>query len=151
MTGSRESELKQAANILMDARRTLEVIDDLPEHLRPVDTNEFYAVQDILGVAYGEIGGWKIGAPTADATPLFAPMPKAWIAPDGSTLSGSQWRFRGLEAEIAFLVGEDLPASETPYSREEVLAAMTSCHPAIEVLETAFRDPANAYTQLCPG
>lgn len=74
---------------------------------------------------------------------MFAPMPKEWMAPSGSVLSGERWRYRGLEAEIAFLVGEDLPPRpERPYSREEVLEAMASCHPAIEVLETAFVDPA---------
>ena len=144
MTGSREADLRQAANMLLDARRTLETIEDLPEQHRPKDADEFYAVQDLVAEAYGEIGGWKIGAPNPEATPLFAPMPAAWIAASGSTLSGSQWRFRGLEAEIAFLVGEDLPPNERPYTREEVLSAMASCHPAIEVLETAFHDPAKA-------
>ncbi len=144
MTGSREAELENAANALLDARRSLKFIDDLPERLRPADTDEIYAVQDMVAAAYGEIGGWKIGAPTSDATPLFAPMPAAWIAPSGSTLSGSQWRFRGLEAEIAFLIGHDLPPREMEYTREEVLAAVESCHPAIEVLETAFSDPEKA-------
>ncbi|HZL25792.1 MAG TPA: 2-keto-4-pentenoate hydratase, partial [Acidobacteriaceae bacterium] len=59
----------------------------------------------------------------------------------GTTLSGERFMFRGLEAEIAFLVGEDLPPRATPYTREEVLAAMASCHPAIEELESAFVDP----------
>jgi 2-keto-4-pentenoate hydratase len=80
---------------------------------------------------------------------MYAPMPLAWIAATGSTLVGERWRYRGLEAEIAFLVGQDLPPrlSQTgaqPYTRDEVLAAMASCHPAIEILEPAFTDPAQA-------
>ncbi len=141
MTGTRESELMQAANLLLDARRTLRTIEDLPETLRPVDVPEVYAVQDMVAGSFGEIGGWKIGAPTPEATPLFAPMPSAWIAANGSTLSGERWRFRGLEAEIAFQVEQDLPPRAEPYSRDEVFSAMASCHPAIEVLETAFEDP----------
>ena len=143
MTGNRENDLEAAANLLLDARRTNTPIADLPEALRPTNLEEVYAVQDAIAEAYGEIGGWKIGAPTPEATPLFAPMPAVWIAPGGSTLSHNR-RFRGLEAEIAFLVGEDLPPRATPYSREEVVAAMASCHPIIEVLEPGLSDPFKA-------
>jgi len=144
MTGEREAQLLEAVNILLDARRTQAPIADLPAELTPVDMTEVYFVQDRIAAAFGEIGGWKIGAPNAEATPLFGPMPLAWMAPSGSTLSGNRWRYRGLEAEIAFLVGEDLPSRATPYTREEALAAMASCHPVIEVLESAFVDPALA-------
>ena len=139
MTGLREQELTAAADALLDARRTGKTIAELPENLRPVDVAEVYFVQDKVAAAYDEIGGWEIGAPNAEATPLFAPMPKSWIAASGSLLTGN--RYRGLEAEIAFLVGEDLPPRETPYTRAEAVAAMASCHPVIEVLESAYGDP----------
>jgi 2-keto-4-pentenoate hydratase len=132
----------RAAAPLLDARRTHTPITQLPEDLRPVDMPGIYAVQDAVAAAFGEVGGWKIGAPTAEATPLFAPMPAAWISASGSMLGGPRWRYRGLEAEIAFLVGQDMPPRELPYTREEALDAMQSCHPAIEVLESAFVDPA---------
>ena len=144
MTGPRENILLQTVSTLLDARRTNNPLADLPADLIPTDISEVYFVQNAVAAAFGPIGGWKIGAPAPDATPLFAPMPAAWIAPSGSTLSGSRWRYRGLEAEIAFLVGQDLPPRTQPYSREEALAAMASCHPAIEVLESAFIDPAKA-------
>jgi 2-keto-4-pentenoate hydratase len=144
MTGSREATLIDAIGVLLDARRTGHTIEDLPAVLQPTDMTEVYFIQNALAAAFGQIGGWKIGAPNAEATPLFAPMPASWIAPSGSTLSGSQWRYRGLEAEIAFLVGEDLPPRPAAYTREEALAAMASCHPAIEVLESAFTDPTKA-------
>jgi 2-keto-4-pentenoate hydratase len=142
MTGAREAQLTQVVDTLLDARRTATPITDLPAELVPTDIAEVYFVQDKLAAAYGEIGGWKIGAPTPEATPVFAPMPLAWIAASGSTLKNI--RYRGLEAEIAFLVGQDLPPRATPYSREEVVAAMASCHPAIEVLESAYVDPTQA-------
>jgi len=134
MTGVREQQLMAAADALLNARRTGQTLTDLPAELQPTDIAEVYFVQDNVAAAFGEIGGWKIGAPNAEATPLFAPMPKAWMAPSGSTLTGNH--YRGLEAEIAFLVGQDLPPHATPYTREEAVAAMASCHPVIEVLET---------------
>ena len=143
MTGERENQLIEAADLLLDARRTGEPIEDLPEALQPKDLDEAYALQDRIAEAYGEIGGWKIGAPTAEATPLFAPMPLAWIARDGAVIGGMR-RYRGLEAEIAFLMGADLPSRATPYSSEEVASAIASCHPAIEVIESGLLDPLKA-------
>jgi 2-keto-4-pentenoate hydratase len=141
MTGTREAVLLNAANTLLEARRAAAPIADLPPELQPADIPEVSFIQDAIAAAYGPVGGYKVGAANAEATPLFAPMPAAWIAPSNSELGG---RYRGLEAEIAFLVGTDLPPREQPYSREETLAAMASCHPAIEVLESAFVDPTQA-------
>jgi 2-keto-4-pentenoate hydratase len=144
MTGSEENKLVTAANALLDARRTGHTLADLPAALQPASVDEALAIQDFIAPAFGPIGGWKVGAASPGAEPLFAPMPAAWIAANGALLAGSHWRYRGLEAEIAFLVGRDLPAraaGQPPYTRDEVLAAIASCHPAIEVLESGFTDP----------
>lgn len=117
---------------------------DLPEDLRPTTLEEAYFIQDRMSWAYEDIGGWKIGAPSPDAAPSFAPMPAAWISCSGCQMRGLTHRYRGLEAEIAFCMGKDLPPRDKPYSREEVMAAIASCHPAIEVLETGLVDPAQA-------
>ena len=139
LSGARESVMMQAANTLADARRTQTPILDLPIDLRPATLEEAYAVQDTLAETYGEIGGWKVGAPSPDATPLYAPMPRSGIAEGGAVVRGK--RYRGLEAEVAFLLGKDLPARASAYSRDEVFAAIASCHPAIEILESALTDP----------
>ena len=55
MTGSRENQLLQAADLLLDARRTGNRLSDLPEALRPVDIDEVYFVQDRLAFSYGAI------------------------------------------------------------------------------------------------
>lgn len=136
---ARRSVLTDTVNLLLDVRRTKRSLVDLPEEGRPASEAEAYFIQDEVTLAYGAAGGWKVGAPSADATPLFAPMPKIWIAASGACVRGL--RYRGLEAEVAFMLGEDLPQRSTAYSREEVGAAIASCHPAIEVLESAFEDP----------
>jgi 2-keto-4-pentenoate hydratase len=141
MNGAQQRQMMNAVNLLLDARRTNKPIADLPVDLRPETLEEAYFVQDKLSWAYEAVGGWKVGAASADATPMFAPMPAAWISCSGCEMRGRTHRYRGLEAEISFLMGQDLPPRETPYSREEVLGAIDSCHPAIEVLETAFVDP----------
>ena len=144
MNGAQQRQLISAADMLLDARRTGTSIADLPQDVRPTTLDEAYFIQDRMALAYEDIGGWKVGAPSADATPLFAPMPANWMGPSGCVLRGITHRYRGLEAEIAFLIGDDLPPRDTPYSREEVLDAVESCHPAIEVIESGITDPLSA-------
>jgi 2-keto-4-pentenoate hydratase len=137
-----EDRLRQAAELLLQARRTTVPIADLPEGLRPRSLDEAYFLQDTIALALGKIGGWKVGVPNADATPVFGPMPlMGGFANSGDVLSETFRRMRGLEAEIAFCFGQDLPPRQEPYTRGEVIAAIGSCHPAIEILETAYADP----------
>lgn len=149
MTGAREKDLITAADMLVDARRTGMPIADLPKEIQPSTLDEAYFIQDKMSWIYEEIGGWKVGAPSPDAIPSFAPMPKAWISCNGCELRGPSHRYRGLEAEIAFCMGSNLPPRDLPYSREEVIAAIASMHPALEILETAFIDPSLATKLSC--
>lgn len=137
--------LRQTAEILLQARREVSPIAALPEELAPRDLDESYAVQSLMAEALGLVPGWKIGAPSPDAMPLFSPMP-AWggFSPSGAHVSEHFRRVRGVEGEIAFLIGKDLPPRATPYTREEITAAIASAHPAIELLESAFEDPDKA-------
>jgi 2-keto-4-pentenoate hydratase len=48
---------------------------------------------------------------------------------------------RGIEAEVAFRIGADLPPRGSAYSRAEVVDAIAAAHPAIEVLESRFVNP----------
>jgi 2-keto-4-pentenoate hydratase len=141
LAGDDKDRLYQAAEMLLEARRTLQPMDDLPPRLRPKTLEEAYYVQDVMLEALGAVGGWKVGAPTPEAPPLYAPMPLDNFARSGDRIAIPYRRMRGVEAEIAFLMGEDLPPRSTPYSRQEVVEAIASCHPAIELLESALLDP----------
>lgn len=133
--------MHKAAEILLTARRQVMPIHELPIKLRPHTLDEAYLLQDIVALAMGPIGGWKIGAASPDATPAFSPMP-LWggFAHSGGRIAPSFKRMRGVEAEIAFYLCKDLPRRAEPYTREEVVAAIGSVHPAIELLESAYFD-----------
>lgn len=132
----------QASEILLKARRELDPIVELPAELRPNSLQEAYALLDIVANALGTIGGWKVGAPNPEATPAYGPIPLlGGFAQSGQRLSPHMRRYRGVEAEIGFLIGKDLPRRATPYTREEIIAAIASAHPAIELLEAAYIDP----------
>lgn len=132
----------KAAELLLQARREVMPIHELPVKLRPHTLDEAYSLQDIVGQAMGPVGGWKVGAPAPDATPVFSMMP-LWggFARSGDRVSAAFKRLRGVEAEIAFLLGKDLPRRVEPYSIKEVTEAIAGAHPAIEILESAYFDP----------
>jgi 2-keto-4-pentenoate hydratase len=131
-----QARLQSTADQLLAARRGT-ALTELPADLKPRTIEEAYLVQDRMAAAQGDICGWKVGGPIG-TTPLFGPMPQAGFTKDGRVLANPYQRLRGVEAEIAFLVGKDLPPRAAPYTREEVTDAMASCHPAIEELEAAF-------------
>jgi 2-keto-4-pentenoate hydratase len=145
ITPFEDDRMRQAAEVLLKARRTAEPINDLPAGLRPNSLEEAYDLQDLIAEALGTVGGWKVGAPSPEATPLFGPMPLlGGFARSGDLLASGFRHLRGVEAEIAFLVGRDLPPRDQPYTREEIANAIASAHPAIELLESAYEDPDKA-------
>lgn len=137
-----EDRMYAAAELILRARRECIPIHSLPEKLRPANLDEARTLQEIVAVALSPLGGWKVGASAPHATPLCSPIP-LWggYAQSGQTISRNFRRLRGVEAEIAFHLGHDLPRRPQPYTRDEVAAAIASAHPAIEILESAFVDP----------
>ncbi len=127
---------RDAAEMLRAARAGTPIAV-LPEALRPTDQAGAYAIQH-AGMAGVAIGGWKVGAPGPVAPCLCAPMPASGIQASPARIAGG--RLRGVEAEVAFRLGADLPPRGTPYSRAEVIAALATAHPVIEVLEAAYAD-----------
>jgi 2-keto-4-pentenoate hydratase len=149
ISAARETELASAAELLLEARRAATPFADLPASLAPSSLEEAFFVQDTMYRDLEPTGtegarAWKVGAPAPDATPLFGPMISAWIGESPALLGEPRHRLRGLEAEIAFLIGKDLPPRTAPYSREEVIDAIASCHPAIEELEAGLTVPSQA-------
>ncbi len=113
----------------------------LPTVLVPVDEAHAYAVQHRISAGLGAIGGWKVGAPGPDGAPNCAPLPATGIMPSPARLPAGQFTLRGVEAEISFRLGADLPPRDEPYGRAEIIAAIAYCLPAIEVLESRFTNP----------
>ncbi len=127
-----------AARAFLEARRTRRWLDALPEGGRPSTDAEAYAIQDRVAAELGPVGGWKVGAATPDAAPFRGPIQSDTIFPDGARLSANGLHVIGVEAEIAYRFVRDLPPRARPYERDEVLAAIGSLHPVIEILDTRF-------------
>ena len=115
---------------------------DLPVALRPCDADQAYAVQDAVVRERGEIAGWKVGAASPQALPARAALTRdsVFVAPAGQALHlpAAGFAVMGVEAELVYELGADLPERATSYSAGEVLAAMASVRAAIEVCDTRF-------------
>ena len=129
-----------AARLLLSARRDLtQRLHSLPEAIRPKTEAQAYLIQRAIMDDLGGIGGWKVGSPNPDGPVTCAPLPAAAIQDSPATITGSD---RLVEAEIALRLAHDLPPRDQPYARAEVLAAIASAHPAIEVLQSRYLDVA---------
>ena len=122
---------------LLEARCERRQIAVPDERLGSAD--EVYAIQDGVLAGIGPIGGWKVGAASPSAEPACAPLPVTLVAPGPITVPAGSFAHLGIEAEIAFRIGADLPAREEPYTREETIAAVAAAVPAIEIVDSRWK------------
>lgn len=136
----------EAARLLWRCRQAGEVIDALPEALRPRDAAAGHAIQAALPEVAGQPAvGWKIAATSAAGQahiqvdgPLAGRILAGFVEPMGATLSLFGNRMRVVEPEFAFRLGADLPPRAAPYALAEVLAAVASLHPAFELPDSRY-------------
>ncbi|HYD59539.1 MAG TPA: fumarylacetoacetate hydrolase family protein [Noviherbaspirillum sp.] len=134
----------QAASILAKRRLSGERGSRLPESLRPLDVDAALAIQACVTEQLCErAGGWKCGL-SAENPVVMAPIHA------GTVHTGSPcpvWGEAGqvrVEPELAFLLGHDLPARDTPYTAADVDAAIARTHLALELIGSRYADPASA-------
>ena len=138
---------QQAVNLLLAARNGTRAAA-LPPELRPRSAADATEIQRLTMAALGPIGGWKVGAAGPDAPPACAPLPASGLHEAPAVLHGADFTSREVEAEICFILGRDLPPRPLPYTRDEVVAALASAHPAIEVLQSRFDAAVDDLTTL---
>ena len=127
-----------AARLLLSARRDpSQRLHSLPEAMRPKTDTQATLVQRAIIAELGPIGGWKVGSPSPDGRINCSPLPASGIGDSPMTASGM---LRGVEAEIGVRFAQGLPPREQPYSADEVLAAVGSMHPIMEVLDSRYLD-----------
>jgi 2-keto-4-pentenoate hydratase len=139
---------RQAADILWSAWQEKRLLEALPEDCRPQTLEEGYAIQDAMAAQHGgEQIGWKIAATSANgqrhigvSEPLGGRLFAKFCHPDGARLPAGKLHMRVAEAEFAFRMAKDLPPRATPYTTDEVMAAVGTLHLAIEVPDSRYRD-----------
>ena len=120
----------------------------LEASLRPRDRAEAYAIQAAIEeYSSGKLFGWKIAATSeagqkhinVDGPMAGRILPETVIA-DGGTASMAGNEMRVAEPEFAFRMRADLPPRSSTYTVQEVLDAVDTLHPAIEIPDSRFAD-----------
>jgi 2-keto-4-pentenoate hydratase len=141
-----------AAKMLNDHWRAGTKFESLDAAIRPHDRLEGYAVQAALAnLSTSQLFGWKIAATSEAgqrhinvAGPLAGRILTETVIADGGTAPMKGNEMRVGEAEFAFRMARDLPPRANPYSVQEVLDAVGTLHPAIEIPDSRFADFAGA-------
>lgn len=120
----------------------------LAPECRPTDRAQAYAVQaQAAALAARPVAGWKIAATSLAGQqhigvdgPLAGRLLAGRLLAPGASVSLASNQMRVVEAEFAFRMAADLPPRAAAYSQAEVLAAVASLHPAIEIPDSRYTD-----------
>jgi 2-keto-4-pentenoate hydratase len=120
----------------------------LEASLRPSDRAEGYAIQAALeNYPAASLFGWKIAATSEAgqkhinvAGPMAGRILSDTVIPDGGTASMAGNEMRVGEPEFVFRMARDLAPRSQPYSVQQVLDAVDTLHPAIEIPDSRFAD-----------
>jgi 2-keto-4-pentenoate hydratase len=143
-----KSQIEAASRTLHDHWRAGTKLAALEPSHRPRDRREAYAIQAALeNHSAGNLFGWKIAA-TSEAGqkhinvdgPMAGRILSQTVLPDGGTASMAGNEMRVAEPEFAFRMATDLPPRSSPYSMQQILDAVATLHPAIEIPDSRFAD-----------
>lgn len=133
-----DGRVETAARALLEVRRAGRLLAAPPFGLR--DVAEAYAIQNAVAASLGGIAAWKVGAKGPSETPTCAPVLAGLLHRSPVALPATQFGMIGIEAELAFRLGRDLPAETRNLSLAEISGAVATVHPAIEVVDTRIGD-----------
>jgi 2-keto-4-pentenoate hydratase len=143
-----KSQIEAASRTLHDHWRAGTKLAALEPSHRPRDRREAYAIQAVLeNHSAGNLFGWKIAA-TSEAGqkhinvdgPMAGRILPQTVLPDGGIASMAGNEMRVAEPEFAFRMATDLPPRSSPYSVQQILDAVATLHPAIEIPDSRFAD-----------
>ncbi|OED37589.1 hypothetical protein AB833_22905 [Chromatiales bacterium (ex Bugula neritina AB1)] len=151
MNQSRDHQLTAAADILLAARINAQVINSLPEALKPVGIDESYQLQDHLNrrlsaAEPGKKTGYKIGCTTqvmqkylGIAHPCSGALFAASTQQHNGEFSAARLCRPGVECEIAVQLDADMPAGQT-YTAADCDSFVRAAMCSIELVDDRWTD-----------
>ena len=147
-----QNQIAAASATLRDHWRQGTKLGALETSFRPRDRAEGYAIQ--AAIEHGSAGilfGWKIAA-TSEAGqkhinvdgPMAGRILSETVIADGGTAAMAGNEMRVGEPEFAFRMAADLPPRSQPYNVQQVLDAVGTLHPAIEIPNSRFSEVVSA-------
>ena len=141
-----DAEIENACALLVDAHRRGRRFASLAQPALP-DLRSVYRIHDKLLAALAggtRIDTWKVSPPRADTPATAAPVLPGKRVASPAKVGVAAFRMIGIEAELAFRFGADLPPRTVPYGDNDVLAAVDEICVAIELCDTRLTDWADA-------
>ena len=143
-----EQQIDAASEILWTHWEAGRRLAELPSSCRPRTREEGYAVQARLERRSPHpLFGWKIAATSAAGQahiavdgPLAGRLLRERVRMSGDTVPFGANHMRVAEAEFAFRIGRALAPGAIPYATGDVLAAVDTMHPAIEIPDSRYED-----------
>jgi 2-keto-4-pentenoate hydratase len=143
-----DKQIDQASTLLVEHWQQGRRMARLPEAIRPQMRAEGYAIQArVERHSAKPVFGWKIAATSKAGQahigvdgPMAGRLLAERVLPDGGSTPLGANHMRVAEVEFAFRMGRDLTPRPTPYSTDEVLAAVDTLHPAIEIPDSRYDD-----------
>jgi 2-keto-4-pentenoate hydratase len=140
--------IDSAAGLLWQTWMAPAQIEALPPECRPGSREEGYAIQGaVIALSGQRVAGWKIAGTSRAGQrhinvdgPLAGPLLDGRVLVPGAAASLAGNHMRAAEAEFAFRFGRPLSPRREAYSVDEVLSAVASLHPAIEVPDSRYVD-----------
>ena len=147
-----EQQIREAAELIWQHWSQGTALEALPPASRPATPADGQAIQRALPAVSGQsVVGWKIAATSVAGQqhirvsgPLAGRLLSRQVGASGATMSLRGNRMRVAEPEFAFRMAWDLRPRKQAYQWPEVLSALGSLHPAIEVPDSRFVDFAAA-------
>jgi 2-keto-4-pentenoate hydratase len=141
----------ESARLIWAQWQSGQVLRGLPESCRPVTVAQGYAAQAQLPAVSGrQVVGWKIAATSTNGQahinvsgPMAGRLLSGQVFESGAIVPSAGNRMRVAEPEFAFVMAQDLPPQAEPYTQQQVMAAVASLHPALEVPDSRM-DPFTA-------
>lgn len=143
-----QTQIEAASRTLRDHWRAGTKLASLAPSQRPRDRAEAYAIQaEIERSSATRLFGWKIAA-TSEAGqrhinvdgPMAGRILTETVLADGGDAAMAGNAMGVAEPEFAFRMKRDLPPRISPYSVADVLDAVDTLHPAIEIPDSRFAD-----------
>jgi len=142
------NQIDSASRTLVGHWRAGTKLGNLDAAMRPQTRAEGYAVQaGIERCSRAKLFGWKIAATSEAgqkhinvAGPMAGRILAETLIEDGGTAPMTGNAMSVAEPEFAFRMRIDLPPRKAPYSVADVLDAVDSLHPAIEIPDSRFAD-----------
>ncbi len=141
-------QIRAAADLLWDHWSGGRRLAALPDQMKPATREDGYAIQAELDRrTTSPLYGWKIAATSVAGQrhiavdgPLAGRLLRERAFASGDTVPFGANHMRVAEAEFAFRMGRDVRPRRESYSVDEVLDAVATLHPAIEIPDSRYDD-----------